>query len=212
MLFAVSSAFITGRIGFGRAILAHVPRPHERQPLEYGSVQVRVGIVAYPLGPGCHGSILASDHRVRRPCWHGRWWSTLSHVQPRHSDATRDAGVPSTDNDPLYRFQQWLGNLRVLGVTETKTMPYAPLSHPFVEQLIGTLRRERLDRTLFWTTADLEAKLLDFQHYYNEHRRHTGRKGHPRATSVNADHSMANLGCYRWQKHCRGLYQTLMAA
>jgi hypothetical protein len=27
-----------------------------------------------------------------------------------------------------------------------------------------------------------------------------------------ADHSLANLSCYRWQKHCRGLYQTPMAA
>ena len=32
--------------GFGRPILAHVPRPHEGQPLEYGSVPVRVGLVA----------------------------------------------------------------------------------------------------------------------------------------------------------------------
>ena len=29
-----------------------------------------------PLGPGCHGSILASDHRVRCPCRHGRWGRT----------------------------------------------------------------------------------------------------------------------------------------
>ena len=57
-----------------------------------------------------------------------------------------------------------------------------PLSHPFVERLIGTLRRECLDRPLFWTTADLEGKLLDFQHYYNEHRTHAGRKGHPPVT------------------------------
>jgi len=49
------------------------------------------------------------------------------------------------------------------------------VSHPFVERLIGTVRRECLDRTLFWTTTDLEAKLLDFQHYYNEHRTHAGR-------------------------------------
>jgi len=27
----------------------------------------------------------------------------------------------------------------------------------------GTLRRECLDRTLFWTATDLEAKLLDFR-------------------------------------------------
>ena len=39
---------------------------------------------------------------------------------------------PSTDNDPLYRFPQWQANLRVLEVTEIKTVPYVPLSRPFV--------------------------------------------------------------------------------
>jgi hypothetical protein len=48
-------------------------------------------------------------------------------------------------------------------VTEIKTVPYVPRSHPFVERLIGTIRRECLDRTLFWTANDLERKLLDFQ-------------------------------------------------
>ena len=47
----------------------------------------------------------------------------------------------SSDNDPLYRFHQWCANLRVLQVTEVKSVPYVPLSHPFVERLIGTLRR-----------------------------------------------------------------------
>ena len=118
----------------------------------------------------------------------------------------------STDNDRLYRFHQWQANLRVLEVTEIKTVPYVPLSHPFVERLIGTLRRECLDRTLFWTTTDLETKLLDFQHYYNEHRTHAGREGYPPVLGANSDRSRANLGCYRWQKHCRGLYQTPIAA
>ncbi|MCZ6751215.1 MAG: integrase core domain-containing protein, partial [Acidobacteria bacterium] len=59
-------------------------------------------------------------------------------------------------------------------MTEIKTVPYAPLSHPFVERLIGTIRREYLDRTLFWTTAGLENKLLDFRTYFNAHRSHTG--------------------------------------
>jgi transposase InsO family protein len=63
----------------------------------------------------------------------------------------------STDQDPLYRFQQWLANLRVPEVTEIKTVL---LSHPFVEPLIVTLRRECLDRTLFWTITDLAAKRL----------------------------------------------------
>ena len=34
----------------------------------------------------------------------------------------------SSDHDPLYRFQQWQANLRVLEVTEIKTVPYVPLS------------------------------------------------------------------------------------
>ena len=73
----------------------------------------------------------------------------------------------STDNDPLYRFHQWQANLRVLEIMEIKTVPSVPLSHPFVERLIGTIRRECLDKALFWTTADLEGKLRDFLHYYS---------------------------------------------
>jgi hypothetical protein len=82
----------------------------------------------------------------------------------------RGRGLPkylSSDHDPLYRFHQWQANHRVLEVTEITIVPYVPLSHPFVERLIGTVRREYLDRILFWTKADLETKLLDFQHYYN---------------------------------------------
>jgi hypothetical protein len=35
----------------------------------------------------------------------------------------------SSNHDPLYRFQQWEANLRILEVTEIKTVPYVPLSH-----------------------------------------------------------------------------------
>ena len=66
--------------------------------------------------------------------------------------AIRGKSLPkylSSDQDPLYRFHPWKANLRVLDVTEIKTVPYVPLSHPFVERLIGTLRREYLDRILF---------------------------------------------------------------
>jgi hypothetical protein len=38
-------------------------------------------------------------------------------------------------------------------VTEIKTVPYVPQSHPFVERLIGTIRREYLDHMLFWITC-----------------------------------------------------------
>jgi len=80
----------------------------------------------------------------------------------------------SSDHDPLYRFHQWQANLRIVDVEAIKTVPYAPLSHPFVERLIGTIRRECLDRTLFWTAADLELKLREFQGYFNRHCTHAG--------------------------------------
>ena len=84
------------------------------------------------------------------------------------------------------------------------------LSHPFVERLIGTIRREFLDQTLFWTTADLEEKLRAFQHYFNQHRMHSGLEGRlPEPGEENAPLSFAS---YRWQQHCRGLYQTPIAA
>src|SRR5438552_3079366 len=127
--------------------------------------------------------------------------------------AIRGQSLPkylSTDNDPLYLFHQWQANLRVLEVAEIKTVPSVPLSHPFIERLIGTLRRECLDRTLFWTTADLEAKLYEFQKYFNEHRTHAGITG--RLPDFNGPIPPITLASYRWKKHCRGLYQTPTAA
>ena len=38
----------------------------------------------------------------------------------------------STDHDPLFRFHRWLANLRVLDIEEIKSVPYVPVSHPFV--------------------------------------------------------------------------------
>ncbi len=117
----------------------------------------------------------------------------------------------SSDHDPLYRFRQWQTNLRILEVIEIKTVPYVPLSHPFVERLIGTIRREYLDRTLFWTTADLENKLLDFRTYFNAHRSHTGLEGRTPDQDTPMPRPVAKRHSYRWQRHCRGLYHTPMA-
>jgi transposase InsO family protein len=116
----------------------------------------------------------------------------------------------SSDHDPLYRFHQWQANLRVLEVKEIKTVPYVPLSHPFVERLIGTIRREHLDHTLFWTAADLEEKLRAFQNYFNRHRTHSGLEG--RLPEPGEPQPTLNFDSYRWQRHCRGLYQTPIAA
>ncbi len=85
------------------------------------------------------------------------------------------------------------------------------MSHPFVERLIGSIRREFLDHTLFWTATDLEKKLGEYQRYYNAHRTHTGRDG---ATPIGevSERKVFDINEYRWGQHCRGLFQLPMAA
>jgi transposase InsO family protein len=83
-----------------------------------------------------------------------------------------------------------------------------PLSHPFVERLIGTLRRELLDQVLFWTARDLERKLALFKEYYNRERTHDSLGGvTPAAKAENATRRPLDLAQYRWRSHCRGLFQ-----
>ena len=93
------------------------------------------------------------------------------------NDATATKGWPkylSSDNDPLFQYHRWKANLRVLDVEEIKSLPHVPMSHPFVERLICSIRRELLDHTFFWTATDLENKLHDYQAYYNQCRTHSG--------------------------------------
>jgi putative transposase len=57
--------------------------------------------------------------------------------------AIHGRGTPrhlSTDHDPLFEAHRWTANLRILEIDEIKTVPYVPLSHPFVERLVGTMR------------------------------------------------------------------------
>jgi transposase InsO family protein len=119
----------------------------------------------------------------------------------------------STDHDPLFRFHRWLANLRVLAIDEVKSVPYAPVSHPFVERLIGTVRREYLDRVVFWNAMDLARKLDSFRDYYNAHRVHRSLDGTTPARRAGASSpAPASLSRHTWRQHCRGLFQTPIAA
>ena len=119
----------------------------------------------------------------------------------------------SSDRDPLFEFHRWKANLRILDVTEIKTVPEVPLSHPFIERLVGTIRRELLDQIAFWSAGDLERKLLHFRDYYNRDRVHASLGGvTPEAKATSTDRRLLDLRKYRWQYHCRGLYQPPAAA
>jgi putative transposase len=96
------------------------------------------------------------------------------------NQAIAGQGLPgrlSLHHDPLFGFARWQANLRILEVEPIKTVPYVPRSHPFIERLIGTIRREYLDRCFFWNAHDLEKKPETFRRYYNQFRVHQGLVG-----------------------------------
>src|SRR6266404_8741534 len=69
------------------------------------------------------------------------------------------------------------GNPPKLEIDEIKTIPSTPRSDAFVERLIGTIRREYLDRIWFWNQSDLERKLEAYKAFYNHYRCHTALAG-----------------------------------
>ena len=119
----------------------------------------------------------------------------------------------SSDNDPLFQYHRWRANLRILDVVEIKSILYTPLSHPFIERLIGTIRREYLDHVFFWNAQNLERKLGDFKQYYYRYRTHQSLgRNTPAVVSGNPQPLRANLRNDSWQSHCKDHFQTPIAA
>ena len=134
----------------------------------------------------------------------------LSRIFARAIDLPR---ALSTDHDPLFEFQRWRANLRILDITEIKSVPLVPMSHPFVQRLIGTIRRELLDLVPFWHAEDLERKLRQFRDYHNGARVHHTVGGiTPSARSGTEFRRPLSLAAYRWERHCRGLHELPQAA
>ena len=87
------------------------------------------------------------------------------------------------------------------------------MSDPFVERVIGTMRREFLDYVPFWNGRDLERKLAEFQRYYNAARVHASLDGHTPLTFPDKLSPMpADLNHVRWVSYSRDLVQLPVAA
>jgi putative transposase len=121
----------------------------------------------------------------------------------------------SSNNDALFNFHRWEANLRILVIDELKSVPGVPTSHPFIERVIGTTRREYLDQLIFFGSRDLQNKFDHFQGYYNNHRGHSSlRMKTPRrmAEENPTDQNVVSLDHYRWESRCNDLYQLPVAA
>jgi transposase InsO family protein len=132
------------------------------------------------------------------------------------NQAIAGQGLPvrlSFDHDRLFAFDRWQANLRILEIEPVRSVPYVPLSHCFVERLIGTVRREYLDRLFFWNGRDLSRKLELFRNYYNEYRVHRSLAGAtPTEKGGGASQPSTSLAHYRWRSHRQGLFELPVAA
>jgi hypothetical protein len=120
----------------------------------------------------------------------------------------------STDNDPLFEYWLWESNLENhYQIREIKSVRYCPWSHPFVERLIGSCRREFTDHILFWSESDLLAKLSLFQEYFNSYRVHYSLDGKT-PDEMNGKRHLASLEAknFKWKSICGGMYYTPIAA
>jgi Integrase core domain len=75
------------------------------------------------------------------------------------------------DRDTAYGvvFRQ---RLRAMGIRDKPTAPQSPWQNPYVERLIGTIRRECLDHMIVFGEAHLRRILGRYAAYYNESRIH----------------------------------------
>jgi putative transposase len=55
-----------------------------------------------------------------------------------------------------------------MDIDEVLTAPRAPWQNPFVERVIGSLRRECLDHVIVWNERSLSRHLQQYLAYYND--------------------------------------------
>jgi putative transposase len=75
------------------------------------------------------------------------------------------------DRDALYGVL-FSSRAQSMGIREVKTAPRSPWQNPYVERLIGTLRRECLDHVVVLNEAHLRRLLRDYLLYYHSARTH----------------------------------------
>jgi transposase InsO family protein len=71
------------------------------------------------------------------------------------------------DNDRAYG-HTFTSRVQAMGIRDRPISPRSPWQNPYVERLIGTVRRECLDRVLIFGEAHLRQTLSSYAAYYND--------------------------------------------
>ena len=75
------------------------------------------------------------------------------------------------DRDAIYG-QQFTAAIQDMGMDEVLTAPRSPWQNPYVERLVGSIRRECLDHLIVWNQRSLRRILQDYFTYYEQSRTH----------------------------------------
>jgi transposase InsO family protein len=75
------------------------------------------------------------------------------------------------DRDSIYG-SEVRSTRQALRIEEVVTAPQAPWQNPFVERLIGTLRRDCLGHLIVWNERSVRSHLQEYLAYYNRERPH----------------------------------------
>jgi transposase InsO family protein len=114
---------------------------------------------------------------------HGRrqllWFEVTRHPTPEWLARQITEAFPWTsapvylvrDNDRAYG-HVFRSRVRAMGIRDRPISPRSPWQNAYVERLIGTVRRECLDRLLIFGEAHLRQILSSYAAYYNQVRTH----------------------------------------
>jgi putative transposase len=75
------------------------------------------------------------------------------------------------DRDAVYG-DEFVRRVQAMGIREVLIAPRAPWQTPFVDRVIGSIRRECLDHFLILSEAHLRRLLRGYRAYYNRSRPH----------------------------------------
>jgi transposase InsO family protein len=126
---------------------------------------------------GCLFAFLVVSHGRRRLLWFAvTTHPTAEWLAQQIVEAFPWDTAPSylvRDNDAAYG-QAFTNRIRTMGIRDRPIAPRSPWQNPYVERLIGTLRRECLDHVLIFGERHLHRVLTLYSLYYNETRTHLG--------------------------------------
>ena len=75
------------------------------------------------------------------------------------------------DRDAIYG-KDFTSQVKTLGIEEVLIAPQSPWQSPYVERVIGWIRRECLDHVIVWNESHLRTILDRYFAYYHESRAH----------------------------------------